>query len=263
LQTTSAPPQSRHAKKKARAHAKAQRQRDDEQQRLQALPITRPHAAGIDIGGRSHWVCVGFTADASRSPLVREFPSHTDGLLQIVTYLREHPVTAVALEATGVYWIALLEILQQEKFDVLLVDPSYTKQLRGRPKTDRKDAQWIYRLHSVGLLPAAFGPDEAIAALRSYVRHRSMTVHQAGQCIQGMQKALSADEPQADHRTRRHHRADRAAHHPGHPARQARPAQAGAAPPPPLPPQRAGDRPGSARQLPRRACLRLAVGLRG
>jgi transposase len=190
LQTTSAPPPSPHAKKKARAHAKTQRQRDEEQQRLQALPITRPHAAGIDIGGRSHWVCVGFTADARRSPLVREFPSHTDGLLQIVAYLREHHVTAVALEATGVYWIALLEILQQEKFDVILVDPSYTKQLRGRPKTDRKDAQWIYRLHSVGLLPAAFRPDEAIAVLRSYVRHRSMTVRQAGQCVQRMQKAL-------------------------------------------------------------------------
>jgi len=63
LQTTAAPPpQSRHAKNKARAHDKAQRQRDEEQQRLQALPITRPHAAGIDIGLRTHWVCVGFTA---------------------------------------------------------------------------------------------------------------------------------------------------------------------------------------------------------
>ncbi len=189
VRSTPTPP-NRHAKQKARAHAKTQRQRDEEQQRLQALPITRPHAAGIDIGGRSHWVCVGFTADAARSPLVREFPSHTDGLRQIVAYLREHHVTDVALEATGVYWIAPLEILQQEKFDVILVDPSYTRQLRGRPKTDRKDAQWIYRLHSVGLLPAAFRPDEAIAVLRNYVRQRSLTVHQAGQCIQRMQKAL-------------------------------------------------------------------------
>jgi transposase len=190
LQTASTPPQSQHAKKKARAHAKSQRLRDEDQQRLQAMPITRQHAAGIDIGGRSHWVCVGFTTDATRSPLVREFPSHTDGLMDIVAYLREHQVTDVALEATGVYWIALLEILQQEKFTVILVDPSYTKQLRGRPKTDRKDAQWIHRLHSVGLLPAAFRPDETIAVLRSYVRHRSMTVRQAGQCVQRMQKAL-------------------------------------------------------------------------
>jgi transposase len=190
LQTTpTPPPTSPHARQKARAHAKAQQLRDEEQQRLEALPITRSHAAGIDVGSRSHWVCVGFT-DTIRSPLVREFPGHTDGLRQIVAYLREYQVTDVALEASGVYWIALLEILQQEKFDVILVDPSYTKQLRGRPKTDRKDAQWIYRLHSVGLLPAAFRPDEAIAVLRSYVRQRSMTVRQAGQCIQRMQKAL-------------------------------------------------------------------------
>jgi transposase len=185
--TTKPPPPSRHAKTKARAHAKAQRLRDHEEQQFPALPISNPHAAGIDIGGRSHWVCVGFT-DARDSPLVREFPTHTDGLLQIVAYLRAHQVTTVALEATGVSWIALLEILQQEAFTVILVDPSYTRQLRGRPKTDRKDAPWIYRLHSVGLLPAAFRPDEAIAVLRSYVRHRSTTVRRSASASKGCRR---------------------------------------------------------------------------
>jgi transposase len=186
--TTASRPQSRHARNKARAKARAQQRRDEQQQRLRAMPITRPHAAGIDIGDRSHWVCVGFTED-NHSDLVREFPTHTQGLQEIIAYLKEHQVTSVALEATGIYWVALLEALQQH-FEVILVDPSYTRQLRGRPKTDRKDAQWIYRLHSVGLLPAAFRPAAAIATLRSYVRQRSQKVHQAGQCIQRMQKAL-------------------------------------------------------------------------
>src|SRR5262249_12645216 len=115
---------------------------------VEALPVQHPHAAGIDIGSRSHWVCVGFTTDAA-SCLIREFPAHTDGLKAIAAFLREHRVDTVALESTGIYWIPLYELLQAEGFEVLLVDPSYTHQLRGRPKTDRRDCQWIYRLHSV------------------------------------------------------------------------------------------------------------------
>jgi transposase len=176
-------------RRKTRAKAKSEALRQSEAAQVEALPVQHPHAAGIDIGSRSHWVCVGFTAEAD-SALVCEFATHTDGLYQIVAYLREHQVSTVALEATGVYRIPLLEILQQEGFEVLLVDPAYTRQLRGRPKTDRKDAQWIYRLHSVGLLPAAFRPADLIVVLRSYVRQRGSIVHQAGQCIQRMQKAL-------------------------------------------------------------------------
>jgi hypothetical protein len=64
----------------------------------------------------------------------------------------------------------LYELLESNGFEVLLVDPSYTKQVKGRPKTDRLDCQWIYRLHSVGLLAAAFPPDEKTCQLRSYLR---------------------------------------------------------------------------------------------
>jgi hypothetical protein len=98
--------------------------------------VQHPHAAGIDIGSRSHWVCVGFTSDAA-SCLIREFPAHTAGLKAIAAFLREHQVNTIALESTGVYWIPLFELLQAEGFEVLLVDPSYSHQLRGRPKTDR------------------------------------------------------------------------------------------------------------------------------
>jgi transposase len=98
------------------------------------LPVLRPHAAGIDVGSRSHWVCVGFTTEAD-SGLIQEFPAHTDGLKAIAAFLREHKVTTIALESTGVYWVPLYELLQAEGFEVLLVDPRYSHQLRGRPKT--------------------------------------------------------------------------------------------------------------------------------
>jgi transposase len=156
---------------------------------VEALPVQHPHAAGIDIGARSHWVCVGFAADAA-SRSVQEFPTHTDGLRAIAAFLREHRVDTVALESTGIYWIPLYELLGAEGFEVLLVDPSYTHQLRGRPKTDRRDCQWIYRLHSVGLLAAAFRPDEKTCQLRAYLRQRANLVRAASRHVQHMQKAL-------------------------------------------------------------------------
>lgn len=81
-------------------------------------------------------------------------------------------------------------MLQAEGFEVLLVDPSYSRQLRGRPKRDRRDYQWIYRLHSVGLLAAAFRPDEQTCRLRAYLRQRANLIRSASREVQRMQKAL-------------------------------------------------------------------------
>jgi transposase len=176
-------------RRKARAKAKGEASRQQEAAHVEALPVQHPHAAGIDIGSRSHWVCVGFATEAD-SCLTREFPAHTDGLKAIAAFLHEHQVNTVAMESTGIYWIALYELLESEGFEVLLVDPSYTHQLRGRPKTDRRDCQWIYRLHSVGLLAAAFRPDEKTCQLRAYLRQRATLVRSASQHVQHMQKAL-------------------------------------------------------------------------
>ena len=116
--------------------------------------------------------------------LVREaggVVTNLERLQAIAAFLSEHQVTTIALESTGIYWVPLYELLQAEGFEVLLVDPSYSRQLRGRPKTDRRDCQWIYRLHSVGLLAAAFRPDEKTCQLRAYLRQRANVVRQASQ----------------------------------------------------------------------------------
>jgi transposase len=176
-------------RRKTRAKVKSETLRQKEAAQVAVLPVQHPHAAGIDVGSRSHWVCVGFTAEADAG-LIQEFPAHTAGLKAIVTFLREHQVNTVALESTGIYWIPLYELLQAEGFEVLLVDPSYSHQLRGRPKTDRRDCQWIYRLHSVGLLAAAFRPDEKTCQLRAYLRQRANVIRQASRHVQHMQKAL-------------------------------------------------------------------------
>ena len=176
----------RYQRRQAHAHAKTRARQEAATRRVDGLSVTHPHAAGVDIGSWSPWVCVGSDAETQ----VREFPAHTDGLHALVASWHEHPVTTVARESTGSYWVPLYELLEAQGFEVLLVDPSYPKQVRGRPKTDRRDCQWIYRLHSVGLLAAAFRPDEKTCQLRAYLRQRAHLVRYAAQHIQHRQKAL-------------------------------------------------------------------------
>ena len=89
-------------RRQTRAKAKSEALRHKEAAHVEALPVLHRHAAGIDIGSRSHWVCVGFTSEAP-SCLIREFPAHTHGLKAIAAFLREHQVTTVAMESTGIY----------------------------------------------------------------------------------------------------------------------------------------------------------------
>ena len=68
---------------------------------LAAAPVPNRHAAGIDVGRATHWACVGSTPDGTST--VREVPSHTPGLRELVAWLRACAVTTVALEASGAY----------------------------------------------------------------------------------------------------------------------------------------------------------------
>jgi transposase len=155
---------------------------------LATMPVQHAPAAGIDVGDASHWVCVESTPDGADP--VREFPAHTPGLRDLVAWLRQCGVTTVALEASGVYGHVLFLTLIEEGFAAVMTSPSFTRQIKGRPKTDRRDCQWIQRLHKHGLLPSVFQPDEATQTLRSYVRQRANLVRLSGQHIQRMQKAL-------------------------------------------------------------------------
>jgi transposase len=152
---------------------------------VSALPVHRRHAAGIDVGDRTHWVCVG-PAEGD----VREFPAHTAGLRALVAWLRQRGVTAVALEATGVYGHVLFLTLLEGGFDAVVTAPKFTRQIQGRPKTDKRDCQWIFRLHAHGLLPPVFQPDGATQTLREYVRQRGNLVRLSAQHVQRMPKAL-------------------------------------------------------------------------
>ena len=151
------------------------------------LNLINPDAAGIDVHSNMHMVCV--PADRDANP-VRQFGANTADLQEIAAWLKKCRVTTVALESTGVYWIALFELLESEGFQVNLVEPGQLSRCGARPKTDVLDAQWIQRLHSYGLLRTSFRPPDSVLALRAYWRQRQMQVRYAASHVQHMQKAM-------------------------------------------------------------------------
>ena len=96
------------------------------------MPIVQPDAAGIDIGATEIYVCVPLDRDPEP---IRRFGTFTADLLTLATWLRQCRVTAVAMEATGVYRIPLYQPLESRKFEVCLVNARHVKHVPGR-KTD-------------------------------------------------------------------------------------------------------------------------------
>jgi transposase len=150
------------------------------------LPILNGDAAGIDIGAAEHWVAV--PEDRDPQP-VRKFGAFTEDLLAIAAWLKACGVKTVAMEATGVYWIALFQILEASGQEAVLVNAKHVRHVPGR-KSDQRDCQWLRDLHSYGLLSGSFRPADDICVLRSYLRHRDTLVRQGAAQVQRMQKAL-------------------------------------------------------------------------
>lgn len=102
------------------------------------------------------------------------------------------------MESTGVYWIPIMQILEERGLEVYLVNARYAKNVPGR-RTDVSDCQWLQYLHSVGLLKASFRPAQDVCAIRSLVRHRNNLVELATCHVQHMQKALDQMNLQLHH----------------------------------------------------------------
>lgn len=155
----------------------------------EGMKIVNPHAGGIDCGAQEHYAAVPPQSVKPGEPFVRCFSAFSQGLDALVEWLKACGVTTVAIESTGVYWIALCQKLEAAGIEVFLVNARHVRHVPGR-KTDVKDCQWLQRLHSFGLLSASFRPEDAICRLRSLQRHRLNLVWTAGAEIQHMQKAL-------------------------------------------------------------------------
>jgi len=152
------------------------------------LQLIEPDAAAVDVGSRSHWVAVNPERDPNP---VREFGTFTTDLMSLADWFAQCEVKSVVMEATGVYWVSLYDLLEERGFKVYVVDAHTVRHLPGRSKSDVKDCQWLRRLHSYGLLRGCFRPPAQIRQLRNYQRSRSNIVDAAAQQQLRMQKALT------------------------------------------------------------------------
>src|SRR5260370_4890811 len=169
----------------------SRQQRWELQQQLHAadprLQIVHPDAAGIDVGNQSHFVAVPTGRDAQP---VQEFGSWTADLQRMAAWLKSCDIQTVAMQSTGVYWIAVQEVLEREGIEVYLVNARGTKNLPAR-KSDVQECQWLMKLHTYGLLRNSFRPPEQIRAIRTIWRQRDRLVRDVGRAIQQIQKALT------------------------------------------------------------------------
>jgi transposase len=162
---------------------------------LEDRPVLEPNAAGIDVGAREMFVAVPPGRDENP---VRVFATFTEDLEELADWLGRCGVTTVALESTGVYWIPLYDILEQRGIRPCLVNARHMKNVPGR-RTDWHECQWLQFLHSVGLLRAAFRPEEDICAVRTLLRHRSELIQAATEHVQHMHKSLTQMNLQIHH----------------------------------------------------------------
>jgi transposase len=163
-----------------------QKIRQSQRVQLETLAQINLDAAGLDVGASEIWTCVPADRDEET---VRCFKTFTPDLHALADWLAACGITTVAMESTGIYWIAIYEILESRGMSVCLVNAQATKNVSGR-KSDVLDCQWIQQLHTYGLLAASFRPPADICVLRSYVRQRESLLQQRAREIQHMQKAL-------------------------------------------------------------------------
>jgi len=172
-------------------HEMNRKQRRETMRKIQSedltLEVLHPDAAGIDIGNESHYVAVPPSRDTQP---VRRCGCTTAELKAMADWLKQCGIRTVAMQSTGVYWVAAYDIFEQAGLEVYLVNARDTKNLPGR-KSDVQESQWLMKLHTYGLLRNSFRPSQEIRTMRTYWRQRNDLVQSAGRHILRMQKALT------------------------------------------------------------------------
>ena len=133
------------------------------------LDVVVTHGAGLDI----HKKVIVATVLTPTVTKTRSFGTHTPDLLDLADWLQASGVTHVAMEATGVYWKPVVNLLEAYPFDaVMVVNPQHIQGMPGR-KTDVQDSQWIAGLLRLGALKASYISPRPQRELRELVRYRT------------------------------------------------------------------------------------------
>lgn len=134
------------------------------------MDVIVERCCGLDV----HKASVSACFRRGHESEVRTFPTTTKALLELSDWLSQGGCTDVAMEATGVYWKPIYNILE-DGFNVILVNAQHIKSVPGR-KTDVRDSEWIAKLLQHGLLKASFVPSAQFRDLRDLTRSRTKLV---------------------------------------------------------------------------------------
>jgi transposase len=154
-----------------------------------AMDVMYERCAGLDVHKAMIVACVRLIIGGKVNRGRRTFDTTTAGLLALLAWLTQSGCTHVAMEATGVYWKPVWNILSDGAFELILANAAHIKNVPGR-KTDVNDATWIADLTACGLIDASFVPGEAPQELRSLLRARKQLTREQSRHIQRIQKTL-------------------------------------------------------------------------
>lgn len=159
------------------------------------LGIIHPKSAGIDVGSMSMFVSY---INTEGKPIVKEFGAYTEDLESLSAELKLNGITDVGMEATGVYWMALYDLLAQAGIVVTLANARHYKNVAGQ-KTDVKDCQWLHQLHAHGLLRSSHIATDQYRELRMYIHERTLLLKHKADTLNRIQKVLSQMNVKVQH----------------------------------------------------------------
>src|SRR5215475_9392323 len=161
------------------------------------MEVIHRRCSGLDVHKETVVACVRLVLDGKITREVRRFETTTSGLLLLLAWLTEMGCTHVAMEATGVYWKPVWNILSDGDFELVLANAAHIKNVPGR-KTDVSDAAWIADLLAHGLIRSSFVPEQEIQELRELLRTRKQLGRQQSSHIKRLQKTLESANVKLD-----------------------------------------------------------------
>ena len=153
------------------------------------MDVVHDRCAGLDVHKDSVVACIRLANGGKVIREVKTFETTTTGLLSLLAWLTDFGCTHVAMEATGIYWRPVWNILSDGPFELILANAAHIKAVPGR-KTDVNDATWIADLLAHGLIRSSFVPEPVVQDLRGLLRTRKQLVREQSSHIQRLQKTL-------------------------------------------------------------------------
>ena len=132
---------------------------------------------------------VSYTDQSGEQKLL-ESTGFSEDLINLAKTLKSEGITDVAMEATGVYWMAIYEVLEQEGLRITLTNPRHFKNVAAQ-KTDVKDCQWIHQLHAHGLLRSSHIAPELTRELKMYIHERNVLQDMKSDTLNRIHKILT------------------------------------------------------------------------